>query len=121
MSAWVWIAVVFLGGLGALARFLLDLLVLEVRGGSLPVGTFVVNIIGAFVLGLLTGLGIAGNLDVIADTATIGSFTTFSTWMLESYRLAEAAEPRPAVINLLVSLLLGFGAALLGRSIGLAL
>ena len=41
--------------------------------------------------------------------------------MLETYRLAEDAEARPAVVNALASLVLGFGAALLGRTIGLSL
>ena len=121
MSAWVWIAVVFVGGIGAIARFELDSLISQARGRRFPLGTLAINVSGAFVLGVLTGLGVRGNLEVIAETATIGSYTTFSTWMLESYRLVEDAEPRPAAFNLLVSLALGFGAALLGRTIGLQL
>lgn len=72
-------------------------------------------------LGLLTGLGAKGNLLLLVGTATIGSFTTFSTWMLETYRLAEDHELRPALVNAAISLALGFGAALLGRTIGLHL
>jgi fluoride exporter len=119
VSAWVWIAVVFVGGFGAIARFWLDALVSQLAGRQFPTGTMLINLTGAFALGVLTGLGVTGDLLLIAGTATIGTYTTFSTWMLETYRLAEDAEPRPAVMNALVSLAFGFGAALLGRTIGL--
>ncbi len=68
---------------------------------------------------MLVGAGAAGNLYLLAGTAALGSFTTFSTWMFETYRLAEDSELRAALANALISLLLGFGAALLGRTIGL--
>lgn len=121
MSAWVWIAVVFVGGIAAIARFWLDVSISQLAGREFPIGTLLVNLTGSFALGLLTGVGVTGSLLLIAGTATIGSYTTFSTWMLETYRLVEDAEPRPAVVNAIGSLLLGFGAALLGRTIGLHL
>jgi fluoride exporter len=119
VSAWVWIAVVLVGGIGAIARFWLDAFVSQLAGRDFPIGTLLINLTGSFALGLLTGLGITGDLLLVAGTATIGSFTTFSTWMLETYRLGEDAEPRPAMVNAIGSLSLGFGAALLGRTIGL--
>jgi CrcB protein len=51
----------------------------------------------------------------------VGAYTTFSTWMFESHRLAEEGRARPAVANLLVSLALGVLVAWAGRSIGSAL
>ena len=49
---------------------------------------------------MLTGSGLEGNLLLIAGTATIGSYTTFSTWMFESHRLAEDKElPRSAITS----------------------
>jgi CrcB protein len=118
VSAWVWVAVALVGGAGASGRFLLDSQVTERAGRGFPSGTFTVNITGSLVLGLLTGLAVQGNAMVIAGTATIGSFTTFSTWMLETHRLAEDGEAPRAILNVLLSLGVGFGAVALGRAIG---
>lgn len=118
MSAWVWLAVVVVGGLGAIGRFLLDSLIAGRAGRDFPYGTFTINIIGALLLGLLAGLAVEANLYLIAGTATLGSFTTFSTWMLETHRLGEDTEVPRAVINVLLSLAVGFGAAALGHTIG---
>ncbi|HEX4107700.1 MAG TPA: fluoride efflux transporter CrcB [Solirubrobacteraceae bacterium] len=118
MSAWVWIAVAVVGGLGAIARFLLDAIVAGRVGRALPSGTFVINASGSFALGLLTGLALTGDALIIAGTATIGAFTTFSTWMFETQRLVEDGEIAGALLNVLVSLLVGFGAAALARTIG---
>jgi CrcB protein len=106
MSGWVWFGVGLLGGIGALGRFLLDAAVSLRLGGQFPVGTLAVNLSGAFLLGLLAG------------TATLGSYTTFSTWMLESHRLGEDGELRLALVNLTVSLLAGVTAAAVGRALG---
>jgi fluoride exporter len=63
-------------------------------------------------------MGFAGNRLVLVGTATIGSYTTFSTWMLETQRLAEEGDLRNAVPNVLLSTVLGVAAAALGRAIG---
>ena len=89
MSVWVWIGVALLSGLAALARFLLVALLSARAAGTFPLGTFVVNITGALLLGLVTGLAVEGEALVLIGTATLGSYTTFSTWMLETHRLAE--------------------------------
>lgn len=121
MTVWLWLAVAGIGGIGAVVRFVLDAFVAARARGELPLGTLTVNVSGTLLLGVLVGAGASGNLYLLAGTATLGSYTTFSTWMLESYRLAEDNEPSPAVINAVWSLLLGFAAALLGRTIGLQL
>ena len=121
MSAPVWIAVGLVGGFGALLRFLVDGLIAARLGHDFPLGTFVVNMTGAVVLGLLVGLGLGGDRLLLAGTATIGSYTTFSTWMLETQRLTEERQYRRAVSNIVVSLVLGVAAAALGRLIGGAL
>jgi CrcB protein len=51
----------------------------------------------------------------LADTAFIGSYTTFSTWMLETQRLGEERQVWTAVANLVVSIVLGMSAALVGQ------
>lgn len=118
MSVPVWIAVGLVGGLGALLRFFVDGLVAARVPRDFPLGTFLVNLSGAVILGLLVGLGLAGDRLVIAGTATIGSYTTFSTWMLESQRSVEDGELALAGANVLVSLGVGLGAVALGRLIG---
>ena len=118
MSGWVWAGVAALGGAGACSRFLLDSLIAGRFGRDFPLGTLTVNASGALLLGLLTGLALEGNLLVLAGTATLGSYTTFSTWMLETHRLAEDAEVPSAFINIVLSLAIGIGAAALGRTIG---
>jgi fluoride exporter len=118
VSAWVWGGVALLGGSGAIARFLGDGLISSRTGGSFPLGTYAVNVTGALLLGLLTGLAVGGETLLLAGTATLGSYTTFSTWMLESQRLAEDAEIPGALLNVLLSLVVGVGAAALGRVIG---
>jgi CrcB protein len=118
MSALVWLGVGVLGGIGALARFLLDGFVSERARGGFPWGTFAVNVSGALVLGLLVGLAIHGSALVLAGAATIGSFTTFSTWMFETDRSVEDGQVTFAVLNVVLTLLVGLGAAELGRQVG---
>jgi fluoride exporter len=121
VSALVWLSVGLLGGVGALGRFLLDAAISLRIGRQFPVGTLAVNASGAFLLGLLAGLGVGGRALLLAGTATLGSYTTFSTWMLESHRLSEDGEVRLALSNLVVSLLAGVTAAAIGRALGSAL
>jgi CrcB protein len=114
----LWAGVGVLGGLGALARVLLDGLVSEWGGGRLPAGTLLVNLTGAAVLGLLSGLALHGHAYLLAGTAVVGSYTTFSTWMFESHRLAEDGWLALALMNVAASLALGVAAAELGRVAG---
>jgi fluoride exporter len=118
VNALTWIAVAVCGGLAAIARFLLDGWVSSRLGRELPLGTFAVNVSGAFVLGLLDGLALSGNAMIIAGTAVIGSYTTFSTWIFETQRLTEDGELASAALNVSASVLIGFGAVALGHLIG---
>ena len=106
------------GGLGAVARFLVDGWVGSRSPSELPVGTFAINISGSFVLGLLDGLALSGDAMVIAGTAAIGAFTTFSTWMFETHRLAEDGEFAAAALNVGASIVFGFAAVVLGHLLG---
>jgi CrcB protein len=117
----IWVAVGLLGGLGAVLRLELGGAVQHRRPGALPVGTLAVNLVGSLCLGLLTGLGVAGDGLLLAGTALLGSFTTFSTFVLETGRLAEEAQGRAAAVNLVVSLAGGMLVAALGWVLGSAL
>jgi fluoride exporter len=119
MSAWVWVGVALLSGIAAIGRFLVIALISSRFEGTFPLGTFVVNMTGALLLGLLTGLAVEGDALVLLGAATLGSYTTFSTWMLESQRLTEDGAMPVAAINILLSLAVGVGAVALGRVIGM--
>jgi CrcB protein len=118
VTALGWVAVGLVGAVGALSRFGLDHWITRRRPTPLPIGTLVVNLSGALVLGLLVGAGAAGETLRIAGTASLGAYTTFSTWMLESQRLAEDGRAWLAAANLVVSLLGGLAAVAVGRAIG---
>jgi len=113
----VWTGVALLGGCGALLRFVIDGAIAERAGSEFPWGTLTVNVSGSLVLGLLAGLALHGDALLLAGTAVLGSYTTFSTWMLETHRLAEEGEPWVALLNIGLSLALGIGAAALGRAL----
>jgi fluoride exporter len=117
----VWTGVALLGGVGALLRFVVDGAIAERAGSEFPWGTMAVNLSGSLLLGLLAGLALHGDALLLAGTAVLGSYTTFSTWMFETHRLAEEGDPWAAVFNVVLSLALGIGAAALGRTIGGAL
>lgn len=121
MSLPVVLAIGLLGGIGAVARFLLDGAVTSRAGRGLPYGTLAVNLSGSLALGLLVGAAAAGDTQRLVGTGLLGAYTTFSTWALETHRLGEDGELRAGLLNIVVSLALGLAAAWLGRRIGMAL
>lgn len=118
MSIAVVFAVGLVGGLGAIARFALDGAVARRAGREFPYGTLVVNVLGAFALGVLVGAALSPNAYRVAGTGLLGAFTTFSTWALESHRLGEDGDLRLGAVNFAVSLAMGVAAALAGRHVG---
>jgi len=118
MSLPVWIGVALLGGCGAPARVVLTLLVADRFHPHLPLGTMAVNVSGAFLLGLLAGASLEGDARLLLGAGLIGSYTTFSTWMLETQRIDEAGKRRIAVTNVVLSIALGLAAVALGRALG---
>ena len=77
MSIVLWTAVVLTGGAGSVLRFLADGVVQGDR--DFPLGTLAVNVSGAVILGLLTGLALGHDEALLAGTAAVGSYTTFSS------------------------------------------
>ena len=121
MTAGVWVLVALLGGTGSIARFLVDGLVGKRAGGQFPWGTFVVNVSGAALLGGVAGAALTGTALTLAGTATLGSYTTLSTWMLESHRLGQDDQLLIGLANLVGSLVIGFAALAAGHAVGAAL
>lgn len=114
----VWIGVAALGGVGAVLRFVIDSSIAARVAGEFPWGTFVVNVTGSFALGVLGAAALSGNAFLLAGTATVGAYTTFSTWMFETHRLGEDDARRYLIANVVVSLAAGLGALALGHVIG---
>jgi fluoride exporter len=116
-----------LGGFaGAVARYLVDGAVAERTGGGFPWGTLVINASGSFALGLLFAMSTERAL-LPADIrgplmiGFLGAYTTFSTFMLESWRLVESGAWGLAIVNLGGSLGLGLVAVFLGMLVGRAI
>jgi CrcB protein len=116
-----------LGGFaGAISRYLVDGFVTDRTVGAFPWGTLAVNLSGSFVLGLLFAMT-AERAILPADIrgpvmiGFIGAYTTFSTFMLESWVLIENGSYVPAIANLGGSVLLGLVAVLAGLTIGRAI
>jgi CrcB protein len=111
------------GFIGAPTRFLVDRLVADRVETEFPLGTFIVNISGSFLLGLLTGLDLAGHMPVplkaFLGTGFCGAYTTFSTWSYETVRLFEEGSYLEAVLNAFGSLGIGLLAAGAGIALGL--
>jgi CrcB protein len=110
-----------IGGLGALARFVLDGAVSARVAGDFPWGTLAVNLSGAFLLGLLVGMALSDSAFKLLGVGLLGGLTTFSTWVFESHRLSEDGQLRLGLVNFVLSLVLGVAAAWLGRKLGAAL
>jgi fluoride exporter len=121
VSLGVWLLAALLGGCGAVARFLVDALVSQRLRRDFPLGTLVVNLSGAVGLGVTVGATLRGSQSVLIGAAAIGAYTTFSTWMFETHRLAQEGKLGMAGANALVSLGAGLLAAVVGRAIGMHL
>jgi CrcB protein len=119
-----YLGIALAGGLGAAARYAVDGVVGR-RASGFPWGTFVVNVSGSFVLGLLFVLFVE-RFQVspwLRSTLTIGflgGYTTFSTLSLETYRLIEDGSHSLAAANALGSLAAGLLAVYLGIVLGRA-
>lgn len=118
MSATVWCAVGLLGGLGAVFRVLVTTSASVRLPDAFPFGTFVVNISGAFLLGLVAGMGASGDAYRLAGIAFLGSYTTFSTWMLDARKLRAKGRAGVALAYLAMSVGAGLTAVALGRWLG---
>ena len=106
---------------GGGARYLVSKAVQSWVAASFPWGTMVVNIVGCFLIGLLSGLSLGGNISpntkLILVTGFCGGFTTFSTFMNENLLFGREGSMLSAVLYTLASLALGLIAVLLGYQI----
>jgi len=118
LSVAAWVGVALLGGAAATARFAVDAAFASRREHPFPLGILAINLAGALALGLVAGVALEGQALIVVAWGGIGSFTTFSTWILDSHRLAEAGHSHLVWLNLGLSLLAGFAAVALGHWLG---
>jgi CrcB protein len=114
----LWVGMALIGGVGSVLRFVVDGVIAFRTGRAFPYGTLAVNISGALLLGLVAGLALSHDRALLAGTAAVGSYTTFSTWMFETQRLGEDRQVPNLAANIVVSLVAGIAAAALGRLLG---
>jgi CrcB protein len=117
------------GALGALSRYLTTTVVQGLVQGnawaSFPLATLLVNVVGSFMLALLTEMGLRGWVApawrVAIGTGFLGALTTFSTFELESHLLVRQGELLRAGLYIAANLVLGYLAIVLGRALALRL
>jgi CrcB protein len=114
------------GFFGAIARYVIGGWIMSSGRFIFPMGTFIINVTGSLLLGLLFGvsvkhLALDGSLRVFVGIGFLGAYTTFSTFSLETMRLIESGSFNLALLNVfasvLVSLLAVYMGLLLGRSL----
>ncbi len=110
------------GALGAVLRHLVDRLVQRRIRSGIPLGILVVNLSGSLTLGVLVASGLRHGIPTawvtVAGTGLIGSYTTFSTFAFDTVRLAEADRRAVSLLNVVVSIAAGIGAAAAGLALG---
>lgn len=111
------------GAAGAISRYALDGWISDMTHGQFPWGTFVINLLGAFAVGIVVALTterllLSPNWRVALGIGFLGSFTTFSTYAYESVKLAEDGAVGLALVNSVGMVALGLLAAVLGLALG---
>lgn len=110
------------GGIGSVARFALATWLGQRWGRSVPLGTFAVNVLGSFLIGLLMTLMAERFLEnpqwrLLLVVGGLGGFTTFSTFQYETGKLVADGELIYAALNIVLSVIAGFTALKLGEVI----
>ncbi|MCH5671857.1 fluoride efflux transporter CrcB [Streptomyces gilvus] len=120
-----WLLVVAGAMIGAPLRYLTDRAVQSRHDSVFPWGTFLVNVSGCLILGLLTGAvaegAAGGHLQLLLGTGLCGALTTYSTFSYETLRLTETGAELYAAANVVGSVTAGLGAAFAGVALARAL
>jgi CrcB protein len=107
------------GGVGALARYVAGVAIMERYGGRFPLGTLTINVTGSFLIGLLmtlmtTRLGINPRWRLLLVTGFLGGYTTFSSFEWETYSAVRDGQFWAGMLNVAASVMLGYAAVWLG-------
>ncbi len=106
------------GAIGAVVRYVFSGIDYKFSGGVFPVSTIVVNLLGSLVIGFLWGMfemvAVSSNVRMFIFIGILGGFTTFSTFALENFNLIRDGEHSIALVNIILSNVLGIGFVFLG-------
>lgn len=122
-----WIAVAAGGAIGSLARHAVNLSVSRLAGTATPWATATVNVAGSLAIGVLAGLMAAGRLHMTPPARTfvfvgiLGGFTTFSSFMLDTFTLGHGGDHALAFWNVAGQVALGLALVWAGYRVGAAL
>ena len=120
-SAAAFVAVAVGGAVGSVARYAATL-ALTPFGAAFPWATLLVNVTGAFLIGVFSRLFAGGDSDPVVrlalTTGLCGGFTTFSAFSAEVVTLVQQGRTGRAALYVVVSMLLGLGATAVGLSVG---
>jgi len=112
------IAIAAGGSLGALLRYFVSSYPYRFLKPEFPLGTFIANIVGCFIIGFIFQLStvkiLSPNLRLFIMVGLLGSFTTFSTFSLETVNLLKSGQTLFAGINIFTSIAVGLIAVLFG-------
>lgn len=111
------------GALGSVGRYLVGIFAIRLWGPNFPWGTFVVNIVGSLLIGLLVeavarALNQSAEMRIFIVTGFLGGFTTFSSFSLDAMNLIERGDVVPAILYIVASVGIALVAVFAGLSIG---
>ncbi len=114
------ILLVGIGGIfGSLSRFSLGKFISKYSKSSFPIGTFIINITGAILLGIVSSISVNKNLYLLIGDGFLGAYTTFSTFMYEGFNLFGENKKLNALVYILMSVVLGIAGYGLGTKLGM--
>lgn len=105
------------GAAGSIIRYQIGKIIAQKRDSHFPWGTFAINISGAVLLGLVTGLDPGRNASLLIAEGFLGAYTTFSTFMVEGFHLFRENEKKNAFVYIACTLVLG----IIGYAAGFAI
>lgn len=110
------------GAIGAVLRYIISLIPFE---GDFPTGTFLVNVLGAFALGFISGLvidkDVSREAELFLKTGMCGGFTTFSTFSLEAITLIQGGKVIMGIVYIILSLAGSLAGVFFGLTLGKAI
>lgn len=104
------------GALGGLTRYQIGKMISGKTTAAFPLGTFIINISGALLLGFITGINVEGGAYILIGDGFLGAYTTFSTFMYEGFQLFQGKDRLNAFTYILCSLFIG----IIGYAVGFA-
>lgn len=105
------------GSLGAMARFAIGREISSRAKTAFPLGTYVINLAGAFLFGLLHRSGVEGNAYLLLGDGFFGAFTTFSTFLYEGFQLYREKQRRDVLSYFAGTVILGIAGYAIGAGL----